>query len=208
MPVATANRSEVRAAMRRRRRALTPPERERYADRLARRLCASPLVLRSRRVACYLANDGEMDLAPLIKRLWCYGKQIYLPVLHGPALWFMPFAPDTPLAHNRFGIPEPDLSARHRPALRTLDLVLMPLVAFDPMGNRLGMGGGFYDRTFAYLSACPAWARPRLIGTAYEFQRVPALAARPWDVPLGGVATERGLEQFTRAEAALRLALR
>lgn len=138
-----------------------------------------------------------MDLAPLIERLWRCGKQIYLPVLHGPALWFMPFTPRTPLAHNRFGIPEPNLNAPHRAALRTLDLVLMPLVAFDRNGNRLGMGGGFYDRTFAYLRGSPRWARPCLIGTAYEFQRVPPLAVQPWDVPLGGVVTELGLERFT-----------
>jgi len=183
--------------MRRRRRALCARERRRCGELLARRLSANPLLLRSRRIACYLANDGEMDLAPLIERLWRRGKQIYLPALHGAALWFLPFTPHTRLAHNRFGIPEPDLNAPHRTALRALDLVLMPLVAFDSNGNRLGMGGGFYDRTFAYLRTSPAWARPRLIGTAYAFQRVPALAVQPWDVPLGGVATERGLEQFT-----------
>jgi len=74
--------------------------------------------------------------------------------------------------------------------------VLVPLVAFDDAGNRLGMGAGYYDRSFAFRRAAPS--PPLLVGVGYEFQRVPALAAQPWDVPLDAVLTERGLQRFPR----------
>ncbi|MDX1434376.1 MAG: 5-formyltetrahydrofolate cyclo-ligase, partial [Gammaproteobacteria bacterium] len=154
------------------------------------------LFSRVQRVACYVANDGEMDLTPALARLWRAGKHVYLPALHGDALWFLPATPDSPMQRNRFGIPEPAAGADTRVAPFALDLVLMPLVAFDGAGNRLGMGGGFYDRTFAYLARRRHWRKPRLIGVAYGFQRVPSLPARPWDVTLEGVLTERGLERF------------
>jgi len=182
--------------MRRRRRALPASDRARHAELLCRVLLATPELRASRRIACYLVNDGEIDPAPLVARLWRCGKSVYLPVLHGSRLWFQRYAADTPLIRNRFGIPEPDRPAGRRIALRALDLVLMPLVAYDPDGARVGMGGGFYDRTFAYLRHPGRWARPRLVGLAHAFQRVANIAARPWDVPLFAAATERGIERF------------
>lgn len=99
---------------------------------------------------------------------------------------------------NRFGIPEPDRNAKRLPS-RLLSVVLLPLVGFDSDGNRLGMGGGFYDRTFGYAIHSSA-RRPRLIGVAYECQRsADGLPRRPWDVPLDGVVTEAGLRLITRA---------
>jgi 5-formyltetrahydrofolate cyclo-ligase len=182
--------------MRRRRRDISAAERARSAESLARRLAASLRVRRARRVACYLANDGEMDLGPVMARLRGCGARVFLPALHGDALWFLPFERDTPFAINRFGIAEPDLAARCRCRARDLDLVLMPLVAFDSAGNRLGMGGGYYDRTFAYVKHRLIWKKPLLIGIAYELQRLDSLPSRPWDVPLHGVATEKHLYRF------------
>jgi 5-formyltetrahydrofolate cyclo-ligase len=92
---------------------------------------------------------------------------------------------------NRFNIPEPTLRNRRLRLAWTLDLLLVPLVGFDAGGNRLGMGGGFYDRTLSYLSHRTYWRRPRLIGIAHECQRVAELRLRPWDVPLDMVVTER-----------------
>jgi len=80
-----------------------------------------------------------------------------------------------------------------RTPLAALDIALVPLVAFDDYGRRLGMGGGYYDRTFAYLRHREHWRRPKLIGVAFEFQRVAELPAQPWDVPLDGIITEKGL---------------
>jgi len=137
-----------------------------------------------------------MDLAPLMQLLRGNARQVFLPVLHGSGLWFFPYKDNTPLEPNRYGILEPRLSARARCPARELDIVLMPLVAFDPSGNRLGMGGGYYDRTFAYLDARAIWKRPLLIGIAYEFQRVASLPSQTWDVPLDGVATEKQLYHF------------
>lgn len=182
--------------MRRHRRAVSKPERARNAQFLARQLTASLRMRRARRVACYLANDGEMDLGPVMDLLRASGRQVFLPSLHGRELWFLPYDSQTPLKPNRFGIPEPHLRAQKRCRARDLDLVLMPLVAFDAAGNRLGMGGGYYDRTFSYLRNRKVWKKPRLMGIAYEFQRLKSLPAQPWDVPLHGVATERQVYHF------------
>lgn len=124
------------------------------------------------------------------------GKRVYLPVLvpHGEnRLWFARYTPDTHLVPNRFGIPEPARAPHRRIAPLALDAVFTPLVAFDPTGHRLGMGGGFYDRSFAYLLRHRRWLRPRLIGLAYDFQCVDRLPAEPWDVPLHAIVTDRSL---------------
>jgi len=148
-------------------------------------------MLRSHRIAAYLAADGEIDPAPLLKYLWSAGKQIYLPVLvpFSPyKLWFARFNPDDLLAFNRFGIPEP--VQRHLIKPSALDLVLTPLVAFDIAGHRIGMGGGFYDRTFAFLQRRQHWHKPDMVGLAYEFQKQATIKPNSWDIPLDAVATE------------------
>jgi 5-formyltetrahydrofolate cyclo-ligase len=190
------SRRALRSEMRTRRRSVGEPERVRMAGALARHLGASLRVRRAQRVACYLSNDGEMRLGPVMDFLRANGRQVLLPALHGDGLWFLPYDCDTRLAPNRFGIPEPVVTGRARCRARDLDLVLMPLVAFDTTGNRLGMGGGFYDRTFSYLRHRKFWTKPLLIGIAYEFQCLESLPSRSWDVPLHGVATEERLYRF------------
>ena len=126
-------------------------------------------------------------------------KQVYLPVLlpfHHNRLWFARFEPDTWLVVNRYGIAEPERIHRRRIVPQALDIVLAPLVGFDHKGNRLGMGGGFYDRSFAYLLKRKYWRTPRLIGLAYDFQQLPSLPDRPWDVPLTAVATDSDWYRF------------
>ena len=189
-------RAQLRRQMRQQRRALSERERAAASAELCARFVREPLFRNSRRVAAYLTNDGEMDLQPLIERLWAAGKQVFLPVLYRKQLWFIPYERGSGFVFNRFGIPEPDLAPRERVRLPSLDLALMPLVAFDDAGNRLGMGGGFYDRTFAYLKRASRWRRPLLVGTAFEIQRLPSLPVQPWDMPLEGVLTERGLQHF------------
>lgn len=194
-------RQSIRREMRLARRSLGHLEARRHARLIARHLLGHGPIRSGRHVAVYLPNDGEVSLTPLILRLWAMGKRCYLPVLFGRRLWFYPYRPDTRLRPNRFGIPEPRLHQRTRRPLPALDVVLAPLVAFDARGNRLGMGGGFYDRTFAYLTHRRHWRRPQLIGVAHGFQEVAALDHRPWDVPLAGVATEDGLRLFAEPEA-------
>jgi 5-formyltetrahydrofolate cyclo-ligase len=193
------DKSDLRRQLRTRRRALDARARRLAAEDLARALTRSPLFRRARRIACYLAVDGEMETGAVIRAAWQLGKQVYLPVLSpfGPdRLWFRRYRPDSVMTRNRFGIAEP--GPRGNPLLppRRLDLVLAPLVAFDAAGSRLGMGGGFYDRTFAYLHHRLRWQVPRIVGVAYQFQEVERLPAEPWDVPLWGVATERQLRRF------------
>lgn len=194
------SRTHIRNQIRQQRSELTHAQQMDAAGLLTTRLLASPFFKNSRRIAFYLPNDGEMDITPLISLAWAYNKQCYLPVLglrNSRKMWFAPYQPDTRLIANRFGIPEPlhKNSARLFKA-QSLDLILMPLVAFDNKGHRLGMGGGYYDRTLQFLLHRQKWIKPRLIGTAYAFQEVHQLDNEPWDVPLDGIATENGLQLF------------
>jgi 5-formyltetrahydrofolate cyclo-ligase len=184
----------LRQTIRARRRAVMPDEARRCALQLARVLRRSRLVRSSQRIAAYVAADGEMDPQYLIEDLWALGKAVYLPVLvpfTRNRLWFARYTSDTRLVINRFGIPEPDRAELIR--ANALDLVLTPLVAFDHSGHRIGMGGGFYDRSFAFLRTRRHWRKPRLLGIAYSFQQQSAITAAPWDVPLDAIATEDGL---------------
>lgn len=193
---ASMSRAELRGSMRRQRRALGDAQRQRCAEQLAAHFANTPLFRASRRIACYFPHDGEMDVGPLMARAWAMKKICYLPVLTGhlsQRLWFAPYHPDSPLVYNHFGILEPRVPARERVPAHHLDLILAPLVAFDGQGNRLGMGGGYYDRTLAFLHYRRCWHHPRLFGLAYDFQRVERLTAAPWDVPLQGVVTEAAI---------------
>ena len=185
--------SDIRRNMRQTRRQLSETQRLECALALANRVKAHPLFKQSRHLAAYFAVDGEMDPSPLIEQAWSMDKTIYMPVLKpccDNRLWFTPYHPGDRLSPNRFGIPEPLHACRKRVSPLKLDLVLAPLVAFDVQGNRMGMGGGYYDRSFAFLRRRTLWRRPRLMGLAYEFQRKARLQASPWDIPLNAIATE------------------
>ncbi len=197
--VDTLSRAEIRRSMRARRRQLPLHEQARRSESLAVRVASSWLFRRSRHVAFYLPNDGELDLTPLIAKACAMKKRCYLPVLspvYHNRLWFAPYDGRAPLVLNRFDIPEPDLNWRDMRPAWAMDLVLTPLVAFDGNGNRLGMGGGFYDRTLAYLERRKVWRKPLLLGVAHDFQKVGTLPAEAWDVPLHGVFTERAFYDF------------
>ncbi|MCA1778116.1 MAG: 5-formyltetrahydrofolate cyclo-ligase [Xanthomonadaceae bacterium] len=144
-------------------------------------------------IAGFLPFQGEPDLTPALKALAGGGHRIWLPVIDGKSMAFRRWIPGQPLEPNRFGIPEPVAGAHCLP--QQLELVLTPLVAFSATGNRLGMGAGFYDRSFAFARAEPD-AGPWMVGIAYALQQVDSLPVEPWDVPLGAVITERGLQVF------------
>ena len=189
------SRRDLRRELRRRRRALTPGQRRLASQRLCRRLRRLPEVQRARRVALYLPNDGEIDPTPLIGWLRRRGARVHLPVLKPLSrnrLWFVHYHAGTPMVRNRFGIREPETRhgahrARRLPAW-ALDLILLPLVGFDARGQRMGMGGGFYDRTLAFTRR--PGPRPRLIGLAHDCQQVSELPVEPWDVPLDAIASD------------------
>lgn len=188
---------QMRRHMRARRRALNRAQQRRAGLALAQQLVRLPAFMRSRHIALYLPNDGEIDPRPLAKRAWRMGKRCYLPVLHPlkeRQLVFVRFKPDTPLYPNRFGIPEPDTRRQGWLPAQCLDLVLLPLVAFDRRGGRLGMGGGFYDASFAFKRR--SWGKgrkPHLVGLAHSCQEATDVVREDWDIPLSAVATERGL---------------
>lgn len=188
----------LRQSMRNRRRALPQAQARACAGQLAHTAARHPLLRNCRHVGAYLAVDGELDPAVLLDRLREQGKVIYLPVLIPFAtgkLWFARYEPGDALVANRFGILEPACRALVRPA--TLDLVLTPLVAWNLDGHRIGMGGGFYDRSFAFLHTRRHWRKPVMLGVGYRFQQQHDIEANSWDVPLDAIATESGIHLAT-----------
>lgn len=186
----------LRTELRNKRRSLSPQQQTHAAQALVNILSQQTWLTRARRIALYWPADGELDPRPVAHWAWQQGIRCYLPVLHPwhkRQLWFTPFTSQTLFKRNRFGIPEPiahkaaPLSARH------LDVVLMPLVGFDRYGGRLGMGGGFYDTSFAFKRRQPGFSKPRLIGIAHSCQEVAKLPLEPWDIGLDGVVTEEGV---------------
>ncbi|WP_066961081.1 5-formyltetrahydrofolate cyclo-ligase [Microbulbifer sp. Q7] len=180
-------RRQIRAA----RRALSA-HRQRLASRkLCARLALCPEVKRARHIGLYWPMDGEIDPRPLLERF--PHKRFYLPALPRAArtaMLFLHWPGTTPRYRNRYGIPEPVLGRSSAIRADRLDLVLLPLVAFDPSGARLGMGAGYYDRTFAFKQLRPG-SGPALVGVAHQLQCVDHLPVEPWDIPLKLVATDQ-----------------
>lgn len=193
-------RTELRETIRRRRRGLLPTTRAHAAQRVLGQLKSHPSFTQAKTIALYLAQQGELDPAPIARLAQQLDKQVLLPVLR-PAqrLGFMPYQANlTRLSENQYGIAEPVWRAARAVPPGAIDLVLMPLVAWDNKGNRLGMGGGYYDRTFSSQRNKPRLQQPVLLGLAYDFQRVSALQAEKWDVPMAGVVTPKGVVMAAR----------
>jgi 5-formyltetrahydrofolate cyclo-ligase len=190
---ATAQRRELRQSLTERRRALPPQERIAAAQGLRRSLEQLPEFLTDNRVAGYWASTGELPLNLVIPPLISRGQQFLLPVLgKGRQLRFAPWQSGEEVQPNHYGIPEPANTSELLEPFQ-LDLVLVPLLGFDRRGNRLGHGGGYYDRSFAFLNAQVRPTAPLLVGIAYAFQELPQIDEYDWDVPLDFVATEREL---------------
>jgi 5-formyltetrahydrofolate cyclo-ligase len=190
-------RKSIRQQMRSRRRALENTARARAAESMTALLTALACYRSARHVAAYVAVDGEMDTLPLLQQAHHDGKHLYLPILpahRSQDLRFNAWTPDIPMRKNRLQIPEPVISKSTGIEPKSLDLVLAPLVAFDRSGNRLGMGAGFYDRTFSFLKQDTS--KPLMLGLAYEFQCLDHLEKASWDVPLAGVVTEQRVYFF------------
>ncbi len=186
-------KNSLRLELRARRKVLNPTQQAQASLLLLRHLMQLPQFMRARHLALYIANDGEIDPAPIAQQLWKMEKHCYLPVLRpgkSREMWFVEYTADAVLTKNRFGIPEPDFRQQHKLPAHLLDVVLMPLVGFDRSGARLGMGGGFYDTTFAFKQKKNA-GKPALIGLAHACQEVDSLTTASWDIPLFAIATDR-----------------
>lgn len=189
VPDITNQRQQLRKHIRQLRQQLNPGAQQQAATDLAAQALALPQLGSNQHIALYLANDGELDTYPLIQALWQQGKSVYLPVLHpfvAGYLLFVRYDKDTLLYPNKFGIPEPLPACHQLIPLQQLDIIFTPMVAFDAAGNRLGMGGGFYDRT---LSQLPPGSHCRVIGLAHNCQQVDAVPGEAWDIPLKQIIT-------------------
>ena len=183
-----AQRKTLRNTLRERRRQLPAAARIAAAEALAARLLALPFAPDGGHVAGYWAMDGEIALHRWQMQL--PPQQTYcLPVLHGKLLRFAPWRPGQPLVANRYGIPEPDVGAAHVLDPSEMALVIAPLTGFDAQCRRLGMGGGWYDRSFAFRQkqSAPPW----LVGVGFAAQQVPALPVEDWDVAVDAICTEQ-----------------
>jgi 5-formyltetrahydrofolate cyclo-ligase len=184
-----ASTKNLRVNARNARRAMTARERERASRRIADRFLNSRYFTGSEKIGCYVSTWDEVDTSAIIERAWRAKKRIFLPLTSARrCLRFLETLPETELAKNKLGLWEP-VSGTLIDANR-LDVVVTPLVAFDRQRNRIGMGGGYFDRTFAFLGDRQHWLRPKLIGVAFECQRVNNIAPNPWDVPVFRVYTE------------------
>jgi 5-formyltetrahydrofolate cyclo-ligase len=193
----SAARRSLRASLNARRHQV-PPQQRRHAAQLVARNVDRALGLQSQwRIAAYAALPWELDSAPLIELAASRGCRVFLPCIDrrraSRAMRFVRM--QGPLQYNRFGIAEPQ--GTEVLAARWLDVVFLPLVGFDRRGVRLGMGGGFYDRAFAFRQLRSVWHAPRLIGLAYAFQEVANIRAAAHDVLLDAVVTEEGFTRCT-----------
>jgi len=157
---------------------------------ICRRVCESREFYSSKAIACYLPMHDEVDTREIIEHAWRANKRIYVPILRGDAeMLFCEIDPETELEQNGFGLWEPARGFLIEP--RQLDLVVTPTVAFDNDKNRIGMGGGYFDRCFSFLRHRKQWLHPKLLGVAFQCQKVEEIAPNPWDIPLYRIITDK-----------------
>jgi len=182
-------KNELRHKRRQVRSELTTANRDEASARICDTVTRAGYFRRSRNIGCYLPGDEEVDTWPIISRAFSMGKQISAPVLRKNGLMrFRELDADTGLSPNQFGLLEPQQGEFIDP--QRLDIVITPLVAFDSSGNRIGMGGGYFDRCFAFLKGRKIWLHPKLIGVAFDCQRVTSISPNPWDIALFRIVTE------------------
>jgi len=186
------NRQQLRQHLRQSRRQLTSKQQLTHARQLAKNLHLSRHFRQVRHIAFYLAEDGEISTEFAIQKAWKEKKQVYLPVLspYANELFFAPYTDKTRMKQNRFGIAEPAVAINKCKRAHQLQLIFMPLVGFDTKGNRLGMGGGFYDRSLHFRQHQKNWRNPKLIGLAHECQKSDTIPVEEWDIQIDGIATE------------------
>jgi 5-formyltetrahydrofolate cyclo-ligase len=149
-------------------------------------------------VAAYLPTGAELDTRELMRRMLMRGCTLYLPRIESWRSSHMRFIAvnSGPLRRNRLGIDEP--TGQHSRSARWMNIILLPVVAFDARGNRLGSGAGFYDRALAFRVLRRHWRGPLLLGLAFSAQGVDHIDHEPHDIPLDGVISEKGLTLFAQ----------
>jgi len=196
--------AEIRKQLRITRNTLTPSQQSKHAQQALQNfiqlLKSQTDFNRPQKIALFLPQDGELDTHKTIEFLWNKTEhQIYLPVLETKDEWHMAFVQSTPqsvMQNNQFGIKEPYAATKYHLSGDQLYWVFMSLFAYDKNGIRLGMGGGYYDRPFAFKLNSESYST-KLIGWAHSCQQTESLLpSEPWDVPLDGILTETGYSSF------------
>lgn len=190
-------RHQIRQHVRQQRRDMCKQQQHKLSQDLPKQFQQHPKIQQAKNVALYLAHDGELCTLPLIEWFWARGINTYLPVLdpyNEGHLLFLHYHAASPMQKNKFGIDEPCQQQNRQLPATELDVIFTPLVAFDQTGNRLGMGGGFYDRTLAPWFEQKTGPYP--IGLAHDLQCLPSLPTESWDVPLPEVVTPTKIWQW------------
>ena len=192
------DKNTLRSQLQQRRSMIRASERKFYSEKICQQTIKSSFFQTAQHIAFYTPVKGEAN--PLYLQKYS-DKCFYLPLLSQQKkhhLYFVKIDNDTEYKKNIYGIPEPLHTAEDIIPIKDLDLVIMPLVAMDKKGNRLGMGGGYYDRSFAFKKNLDNLSKPILMGFAYDFQLVDHLTAEKWDVPLDYLVTNKTLIKSLR----------
>ena len=195
------NPVEIRKSIRQSRRNIDDATRTDWSRRICERVVAVPKFQSSQKIGGFLAFDGEADPLAAMQVAVGNGQRVFVPIIVGKnkPLLFAPWSPKAKMRSNRFGIAEPDVPATELISATELDFVITPLVAFDERCNRIGVGGGYYDRSFAFTKkSSESSERVTLVGFAFELQKVESIQTNHWDVRLNRIVTEA--KEYQRSE--------
>jgi 5-formyltetrahydrofolate cyclo-ligase len=190
-------KNRLRKIFRDKRLSLSKEQQTQAAQQLVKQFQQHTLFHGAQNIGLYLSFNGEINTQPLIDYLWSIKCRVFVPILHPfceGLLLFQEFSQHTPMHKNHFGIPEPKLDVLRVCPLENIDVLFMPLVAFDLTGNRLGMGGGFYDRTL--VGVVDKNNQAIVVGLAHELQLTSTLPSETWDIGLPYVLTSNKLYCF------------
>jgi 5-formyltetrahydrofolate cyclo-ligase len=196
------DKAALRRQLRERRKAIDVSQRQAAARSLVGLALRHRLLASGRRIGIYIPAKNEIDVLPLLNRAVAMRVPCFLPIVPGSGrrkMWFSQMGERPAWILNRFGIPEYFHPSVKRVRLQSLDLLFMPLLGFDARGYRLGMGGGYYDASLAYLKRFRFWRRPRIVGVAFSLQEVDQVPNDPWDIPMDAILTEQEFRVFRTA---------
>jgi len=191
MDALISDNKQVRKTIKSQRAKLSPQQLHIAACRVSKHFKQLKLFAHAKKIASYVASNGEVSPFEITNQL--HSSRIFLPrVTNFRSAKMAFYSSNNKLIQNRFNLREP-IALGSPEDLRSFDIILVPLVAFDRGGNRLGMGGGFYDRVLSFKKQKFSLSRPYLIGVAHHFQEVDSIVPQPWDVPLDAILTDHEL---------------
>lgn len=181
-------RKKIRKQIRQLRNSLTLQQQQLAAEKVLNSLLTHPKIQAAQHISVFISFDGEINTRPIIEALWQQEKYVYMPVLHPFSrgnLLFLRYTPQTATIVHPLGLIEPKLNVNNVLPVKDLDVIITPMVAFDEQGNRLGMGGGYYDRTLKNWQHNETYP----IGIAHDCQLTKKLPHKSWDIPLPEIIT-------------------